>query len=302
MTSASRKDTAMTIQTSEATTMIRQAMKAEMLDVETEQALARAWRDERDHRALHRLIRAYMRLAVSMAGKFKRAGVSQSDLIQEAMLGLMKAADRFDPDRGVRFSTYAVWWIKAGLQDHVMRNWSIVRTGSTTSQKSLFFNLNRVKAQIEREAMAHGEEMDSYQVAEKIASEIGVSLSDAQMMMGRMSGSDMSLNARQSQEEEGREWQDLLEDENAEGAEVVEKRRSQSFLRKEIVEAMKDLSFRERYILSERSLAEAPRTLASLGEEIGLSKERVRQLEAAAFQKMRRTLEARGVGVHDLVS
>ncbi|GAA6164174.1 RNA polymerase factor sigma-32 [Pelagimonas sp. KU-00592-HH] len=292
----------MTIQTSEATTMIRQAMKAEMLDVETEQALARAWRDERDHQALHRLIRAYMRLAVSMAGKFKRAGVSQSDLIQEAMLGLMKAADRFDPDRGVRFSTYAVWWIKAGLQDHVMRNWSIVRTGSTTSQKSLFFNLNRVKAQIEREAMAHGEEMDSYQVAEKIASEIGVSLSDAQMMMGRMSGSDMSLNARQSQEEEGREWQDLLEDENAEGAEVVEKRRSQSFLRKEIVEAMKDLSFRERYILSERSLAEAPRTLASLGEEIGLSKERVRQLEAAAFQKMRRTLEARGVGVHDLVS
>lgn len=292
----------MTIQTSEATTMIRQAMKAEMLDVETEQALARAWRDERDHQALHRLIRAYMRLAVSMAGKFKRAGVNHNDLVQEAMLGLMKAADRFDPDRGVRFSTYAVWWIKAGLQDHVMRNWSIVRTGSTTSQKSLFFNLNRVKAQIEREAMAHGEEMDSYQVAEKIASEIGVSLNDAQMMMGRMSGADMSLNARQSQEEEGREWQDLLEDENAEGAEVVEKRRSQSFLRKEIVEAMKDLSFRERYILSERSLAEAPRTLASLGEEIGLSKERVRQLEAAAFQKMRRTLEARGVGVHDLVS
>lgn len=292
----------MTIQTSEATTMIRQAMKAEMLDVETEQALARAWRDERDHQALHRLIRAYMRLAVSMAGKFKRAGVNHNDLVQEAMLGLMKAADRFDPDRGVRFSTYAVWWIKAGLQDHVMRNWSIVRTGSTTSQKSLFFNLNRVKAQIEREAMAHGEEMDSYQVAEKIATEIGVSLNDAQMMMGRMSGSDMSLNARQSQEEEGREWQDLLEDENAEGAEVVEKRRSQSFLRREIVEAMKDLSFRERYILSERSLAEAPRTLASLGEEIGLSKERVRQLEAAAFQKMRRTLEARGVGVHDLVS
>ena len=292
----------MTIQTSEATTMIRQAMKAEMLDVETEQALARAWRDERDHRALDRLIRAYMRLAISMAGKFKRAGVNHNDLVQEAMLGLMKAADRFDPDRGVRFSTYAVWWIKAGLQDHVMRNWSIVRTGSTTSQKSLFFNLNRVKAQIEREAMAHGEEMDSYQVAEKIASEIGVSLNDAQMMMGRMSGSDMSLNARQSQEEEGREWQDLLEDENAEGANVVEKRRSQSFLRKELVEAMKDLSFREQYILSERSLAEAPRTLASLGEEIGLSKERIRQLEAAAFLKMRRTLEARGVGVHDLVS
>ena len=280
----------------------RAAMKAELLDAETERKLAYAWRDERDEEALHRLITAYMRLAISMAAKFRRYGAPMNDLIQEAGLGLMKAADKFDPDRGVRFSTYAVWWIKASIQDYVMRNWSMVRTGSTSSQKSLFFNMRRVQAQIEREAMAHGEEMDSYQVAEKIASEIGVSLNDAQMMMGRMSGSDMSLNARQSQEEEGREWQDLLEDENAEGAEVVEKRRSQSFLRKEIVEAMKDLSFRERYILSERSLAEAPRTLASLGEEIGLSKERVRQLEAAAFQKMRRTLEARGVGVHDLVS
>ncbi|MAJ95554.1 MAG: RNA polymerase factor sigma-32, partial [Marinovum sp.] len=117
----------------------RKAMKAELLDAETELQLAYAWKNNRDEQALHRLIRAYMRLAISMASKFKRYGAPMSDLIQEAGLGLMKAADKFDPDRGVRFSTYAVWWIKAGIQDYVMRNWSLVRTGSTSSQKSLFF-------------------------------------------------------------------------------------------------------------------------------------------------------------------
>ena len=126
----------------------RRAMKAELLDAETELKLAYAWRDHRDEQALHRLITAYMRLAISMAAKFKRYCAPINDLIQEAGLGLMKAADKFDPDRGVRFSTYAVWWIKASVQDYVMRNWSMVRTGSTSSQKSLFFNLRRVQAQL----------------------------------------------------------------------------------------------------------------------------------------------------------
>jgi RNA polymerase sigma-32 factor len=114
--------------------MSRRAMKAELLDAETELRLAYAWRDQRDEQALHRLITAYMRLAISMASKFRRYGAPMNDLIQEASLGLMKAADKFDPDRGVRFSTYAVWWIKASIQDYVMRNWSMVRTGSTSSQ------------------------------------------------------------------------------------------------------------------------------------------------------------------------
>ena len=135
-------------------------MKAELLDAETERQLAIAWRDHRDEAALHRLINAYMRLAISMASKFKRYGAPMNDLIQEAGLGLMKAADKFDPDRGVRFSTYAVWWIKASIQDYVMRNWSMVRTGTTSSQKSLFFNLRRVQAQMERETRARGEELD----------------------------------------------------------------------------------------------------------------------------------------------
>ena len=148
--------------------MTRRAMKAEMLDAETELKLAYAWRDERDEAALHRLINAYMRLAISMAYKFKRYGAPMNDLIQEAGLGLMKAAEKFDPDRGVRFSTYAVWWIKASIQDYVMRNWSMVRTGSTSSQKSLFFNMRRVQARFEREAAAVGETLDKHQLLQMI--------------------------------------------------------------------------------------------------------------------------------------
>lgn len=292
----------MTLQAPMTARLTRRSMKAEMLDAETEAQLARAWRDNRDAEALHRLIRAYLRLAISMAGKFRRTGLSQSDLIQEASLGLMKAADRFDPDRGVRFSTYAVWWIRAGLQDHVMRNWSIVRTGSTTSQKSLFFNLRRVQARLEREAQARGETLDSHQICEKIAAEIGVSRADAEMMMGRMSGADMSLNAQQSAEESGREWVDLLEDEDAMGADTVVRRRDHAKLRDRLDEAMEVLSPREQFILRERRMRDETRTLADLGAEMGLSKERVRQLEAAALGKMRVALERSGVGVHDLMS
>ena len=147
----------------------RRAMKAELLDAETETALARAWRDQRDEAALHRLVTAYMRLAISMAARFRRYGAPMNDLIQEAGLGLMKAADKFDPDRGVRFSTYAVWWIKASIQDYVMRNWSMVRTGSTSSQKSLFFNLRRVQARLEREAQAEGVHLPGHVLRAMIA-------------------------------------------------------------------------------------------------------------------------------------
>ncbi|WP_095589511.1 RNA polymerase factor sigma-32 [Actibacterium ureilyticum] len=269
----------------------RQAMRAELLDAETERTLAYAWRDNRDEAALHRLITAYMRLAISMAAKYKRYGAPMNDLIQEASLGLMKAADKFDPDRGVRFSTYAVWWIKASIQDYVMRNWSMVRTGSTSSQKSLFFNMRRVQAQLEREARGRGEELDGYQLRQQIASEIGVPLHDVEMMEGRLSGSDFSLNATQSTEDEGREWIDALEDDSTQAEEHVSRRHDTARLRDWLVDAMSKLNDRERFIVQERKLREAPRTLESLGQELGLSKERVRQLEAAAFVKMRKSLE-----------
>jgi RNA polymerase sigma-32 factor len=269
----------------------RRAMRAELLDAETERELAYAWRDQRDKEALHRLITAYMRLAISMAAKFKRYGAPMNDLIQEASLGLMKAADKFDPDRGVRFSTYAVWWIKASIQDYVMRNWSMVRTGSTSSQKSLFFNLRRVQAKLEREASSRGESLDQHQLRQMIASEVGVPLNDVEMMEGRLSGSDYSLNATQSSEDEGREWIEALEDDGAQAAEIVEESHDRTALRGWLAKALADLSERERFIVAERKLRDDPRTLESLGDELGLSKERIRQVEAAAFAKMRRSLE-----------
>ncbi len=276
----------------------RRAMKAELLDAETELKLAYAWRDERCEKSLHRLITAYMRLAISMASKFKRYGAPMNDLIQEASLGLMKAADKFDPDRGVRFSTYAVWWIKASIQDYVMRNWSMVRTGSTSSQKSLFFNMRRVQARLEREAAGEGQALDRHQMRQLIATEVGVPLHDVEMMEGRLSGSDYSLNATQSSEDEGREWIDVLEDDSRQAAENVEHSHDTVALRNWLVTALNGLNDREQFIVRERKLRDAPRTLESLGNELGLSKERVRQLEAAAFGKMRKSLEGQSPEVH----
>jgi RNA polymerase sigma-32 factor len=283
-------------------TLSRKAMQAELLDAETELKLAYAWRDERDEQALHRLITAYMRLAISMASKFRRYGAPMNDLIQEASLGLMKAADKFDPDRGVRFSTYAVWWIKASIQDHVMRNWSMVRTGSTSSQKSLFFNMRRVQARLEREAAAAGERLDKHQLRQMIATEVGVPLHDVEMMEGRLAGSDFSLNATQSSDDEGREWIETLEDEHAQQSSQVEEDKDIDTLRGWLVTALSGLNDREQFIVRERKLRDEPRTLESLGNELGLSKERVRQLEAAAFQKMRKDLESQSSEVYEFLA
>ncbi|KFE36733.1 RNA polymerase factor sigma-32 [Thioclava atlantica] len=278
-------------------TLPRQAMRAEFLDAETEAELARAWRDNRDERALHRLVTAYMRLAISMASKFRRYGAPMNDLIQEASLGLMKAADKFDPDRGVRFSTYAVWWIKASIQEFVMRNWSMVRTGSTSSQKALFFNMRRVQAQLSREAAQEGETLDPIQLRQRVAEVIGVPVADVEMMEGRLSGSDFSLNATQSSDEEGREWVETLEDDGANPEDAVAESHDGNTMKVWLGEAMQTLTDRERYIVTERRLIDDPRTLESLGEELGLSKERIRQLEAQAFGKMRKSLETHQVEV-----
>ena len=295
----------MAVQTAQAAgdfSLTRTAMKAELLDAETELALAYAWRDERDEQALHRLITAYMRLAISMASKFKRYGAPMNDLIQEAGLGLMKAADKFDPDRGVRFSTYAVWWIKASIQDHVLSNWSMVRTGSTSSQKSLLFNMRRVQARLEREASASGETLDKHQLRQMISTEIGVPLHDVEMMEGRLSGSDFSLNATQSTEDEGRTWIDALVDDSPQAAEKVEDSHDTEQLRAWLFDAISSLKPREQFIVRERKLRDQPRTLESLGDELGLSKERVRQLEAAAFGKMRKALENQSQEVHHFLA
>jgi RNA polymerase sigma-32 factor len=268
------------------------AMSAELLDAETELQLARAWRDHGDEAALHRLVTAYMRLAISMAAKYRRYGASMNDLIQEAGVGLMKAASKFDPDRGVRFSTYAVWWIKASIQDYVMRNWSLVRTGSTSSQKSLFFNMRRVRAKLEREMSAEGASFSQEEMRRGIAEELGCPLRDVEMMEARLAGSDFSLNAQQSGEE-GREWVETLEDDGPLAEESVSRDSDMATARQWLVDAMGALTEREKMIIAARKLGDAPETLESLGGKLGLSKERVRQLEAQALRKMRKRLELR---------
>jgi len=178
----------------------------------------------------------------------------------------------------------------------------MVRTGSTSSQKSLFFNMRRVQAQLERSASTRGFKLDRHQLHQKIASEIGVPIRDVEMMEGRLSGSDFSLNAVQSADEDGREWIDALEDDSAQAQELVEKGHDRRQLRVWLVKAMQALNGRERFIVKERKLRDRPRTLESLGTELGLSKERVRQLEAAAFLKMRKNLETQSREVHSLLA
>ncbi|MEM1343140.1 MAG: RNA polymerase factor sigma-32 [Pseudomonadota bacterium] len=278
----------------------RTAMSAELLDADTELGLARAWRDEADEQALHRLVNAYMRLAISMAAKYRRYGAPMSDLTQEASVGLMKAAAKFDPDRGVRFSTYAVWWIKASIQDYVMRNWSLVRTGSTSSQKALFFNMRRVRARLEAELSADGNMPTSGEIQAEIAQELGVPLRDVEMMEARLSGSDFSLNAQQAGEE-GREWVETLEDDGPQPQEAVSRGRDIDTARGWLTDAFDALTDRERMIIAARKLSDTPETLESLGTKLSLSKERVRQLEAQALRKMRQRLETvHGNAVTDL--
>ena len=278
----------------------RQAMSAELLDAETEAALARAWRDEGDEQALHRLVTAYLRLAIAMAAKYRRYGAPMNDLIQEAGVGLMKAASKFDPDRGVRFSTYAVWWIKASIQDYVMRNWSMVRTGSTSAQKSLFFNMRRVKAKIEAEMEQDGRDPTAYEIRAEISRDLGVPLRDVDIMEARLAGADFSLNATQAGEE-GREWVETLEDESPQAEETVARGSDLNRARIWLDEAFDALTDRERMIITARKMTEEPETLESLGDKLNLSKERVRQLEAQALRKMRQRLETNhGAAARDL--
>ena len=277
-------------------TLIRKAMKAEMLEADVELELARKWRNNGDEKALHRLINAYLRLAVSMASKYKRYGADMTDLVQEAGIGLMKAAEKFDPERGVRFSTYAVWWIKASIQDYVMRNWSLVRTGSTSSQKALFFNLKRVKARLAREHDDKNNIVDTARLSELVAAELGLPLRDVEMMDARLSGSDFSLNAQQSNDE-GREWIDLLEDEAMPSSTKVEHDRDLAVLRESLDDTLRGLNEREKKIILDRKLRDEPRTLESLGGELGLSKERIRQLETQALLKMRKRMENKSMGM-----
>ncbi|NYS23604.1 RNA polymerase factor sigma-32 [Rhodobacteraceae bacterium 2376] len=260
---------------------IRNSMAQKMLDAETEHELALAWRDHRDEAALHKLIEAYMRLAVSIAGRFRRYGMPLEDLIQQGNLGLMRAAEKYDPDNGARFSTYATWWIRASMQEYVMRNWSVVRTGTNAAQKKLFFHLRRLQARAEDDPTRRES------ISASVARELDVPADQVELMMGRMSGPDLSLNTPQSDGDEGREWMDTIEDDAAPVEDAVLSRIQLDRWREKLRVAMKALPEREQQILRQRHLTDEPCTLNELGVDLGISKERVRQLEERALGRLR---------------
>jgi RNA polymerase sigma-32 factor len=262
-------------------------MEAPFLAREEERGLAVRWKEQRDERALHRLISAHMRLVIALAGRFRHYGLPMADLVQEGHVGLMEAAARFEPERDVRFSTYATWWIRASIQDYILRNWSIVRGGTSSAQKALFFNLRRLRARL----MQSTEERVGDEIHRRIATAIGVSREDVALMDARLSGPDMSLNAPVGEESEASsERMDFLVDGAALPDETVSATVDGERRLIWLQQALTVLSERELRILQERRLAEDQATLEALGHRLGISKERVRQIENRALEKLRRAL------------
>ena len=267
--------------------IIKAATKAPYLERQEELDLAIRWAENRDQEALHKLTQAHMRLVISLAFKFKRYGLPTAELIQEGHIGLLEAAARFEPEREVRFSTYATWWIRASMQDFILRNWSIVRGGTSSNQKSLFFNLRKLRAEIAR----NGTIMNSQEIFTQLAQTLKVSFKDVANMDARFSGPDYSLNAPISDDDDGSsQRQDLLVSEEATPDQnvtmMVDGERENQWL----YQAVGVLNDRERRIMEARRLSEDVATLETLGEELSISKERVRQIEAKAMEKLKTAL------------
>ena len=273
---------------------VRAAMDAPFLERDEERELAVQWRHNGDEHALHRLTAAHMRLVIAIAARFKHYGLPMADLVQEGHVGLLEAAARFEPEREVRFSTYATWWIRASIQDYILRNWSIVRGGTSSAQKALFFNLRRLRARLTRS----GEDRISESVHAEIAEAIGVSKQDVAMMDARLSAPDSSLNAPVVDGEPGVsvERMDFLVDEgplpDERASEAIDGERRIGWLR----QALEVLNERELSILKARRLEDELVTLEYLGSRLGISKERVRQIENRALEKLRRVLMDRYPG------
>ena len=261
---------------------VKTAMSLPLLEETHELDLALKWRDKKDEKALHELIQAHMRLVVSFAVKYKHYGLSLSDLIQEGNIGLMKAAQKFDPDRGFRFSTYASWWIRASIQDFLLKHWSIVRIATTSKQKSLFFSLRRLKQKINGTDSGNID----YSMAENIASDLNISTSAVVNMDSRITQNDSSLNKKISEDGED-EFLSLLEDENARPDNIVFAKDEINHKKDMVSSAIDSLDERETQIINERHLSEDPKTLEYLGKRLKISKERVRQIEKNAMNKMK---------------
>ncbi|NCF48780.1 MAG: RNA polymerase sigma factor RpoH [Bacteroidetes bacterium] len=266
---------------------LEQIRRFPMLEPKQEYMLAKAWKERGDVEAAHQLVTSHLRLVAKIAMGYRGYGLPIADLISEGNLGMMHAVKKFEPEKGFRLATYAMWWIKAAIQEYILRSWSLVKIGTTAGQKKLFFNLRRIKGQIQ--AIEDGD-LKPEQVTE-ISTRLSVSETEVISMNQRMAGNDRSLNVPLSRDGEGSgEWQDWLED-DSENQETTFAEHEEFSTRKNLmVTAMQDLNAREQRILQARRLSEPPLTLEDLASEFGISRERIRQIEVRAFEKLQKAV------------
>jgi RNA polymerase sigma-32 factor len=267
------------------TRYLQEIRKFPMLSAEEENILARRWRDAEDVEAAHKLVTSHLRLVAKIAMGYRGYGLPVGELISEGNVGMMQAVKRFDPDRGFRLATYAMWWIRAAIQEYILHSWSLVKMGTTAAQKKLFFNLRRLKGQMQ--AIDDGD-LAPEQVA-RIARTLDVPEQDVVNMNRRLTAPDHSLNATVRQDSEG-EWQDWLVDETDNQETVLAEREEMGGRKALLANALKTLNDRERHILIERRLKENPTTLEDLSQQYNVSRERVRQIEVRAFEKLQKAM------------
>ncbi|MEM6887105.1 MAG: RNA polymerase sigma factor RpoH [Pseudomonadota bacterium] len=266
---------------------MQEIRKFPLLEPEEEYMLAKRWVEEQDTDSAHKMVTSHLRLAAKIAMGYRGYGLPQAEVISEANVGLMQAVKRFDPEKGFRLATYAMWWIRASIQEYILRSWSLVKLGTTSGQKKLFFNLRKAKSRIG--ALEDGD-LRPENVA-KIATDLGVTEEEVISMNRRMSGGDASLNATVGSEAEGTmQWQDWLEDEDADQATDYEERNEMEARRELLAEAMSVLNDREKDILTQRRLSDATVTLEDLSTEYDVSRERIRQIEVRAFEKLQKKM------------
>ena len=266
---------------------MQEIRKFPLLEPEEEYMLAKAWVEKEDSGAAHRMVTSHLRLAAKIAMGYRGYGLPQAEVISEANVGLLQAVKRFDPEKGFRLATYAMWWIRASIQEYVLRSWSMVKLGTTSAQKKLFFNLRKAKARIG--ALEEGD-LRPENVA-RIAHDLGVTEDEVVSMNRRMSGGDASLNATVGSEGEGTmQWQDWLEDEDADQAGDYEARDELEARRELLAQALEVLNDREKDILTQRRLAENVQTLEELSAQYNVSRERIRQIEVRAFEKLQKKM------------
>ncbi len=265
---------------------LQQIRKFPILEAEQEYMLAKSWREHGDTEAAHQLVTSHLRLVAKIAMGYRGYGLPVSELISEGNVGMMQAVKRFDPERGFRLATYAMWWIRAAIQEYILHSWSLVKMGTTAAQKKLFFNLRKIKNKIQ--TVDEGD-LKPHQVT-KIATELSVSEAEVISMNQRLASQDHSLNAPLRADSEG-EWQDWLVDDKVDQETLVADQQELNNRRTMLAGAMDGLNKRERHILTERRLRDNPLTLEELSQQYGISRERVRQIEVRAFEKLQKSMK-----------